>query len=98
MEYNFKQAIEILERTPDVLNTLLNGLSEEWIMNNEGTDSFSPYDVVGHMLHGENADWTERIKRIFNFSVRLCLYSFLVFMISYFKLFIHFFKSLLFII
>ena len=67
MEYNFKQAIEILERTPDVLNALLNGLSDDWIINNEGTDSFSPYDVVGHMLHGENADWTERIKRILEF-------------------------------
>ena len=43
MKYNIQQALEILERTPDVLNVLLNGLSDGWIMNNEGPETFSPY-------------------------------------------------------
>jgi len=64
MRYDFLKAIEILERTPAVLNAQLSGLSDEWIMNNEGPETFSPYDVVGHLVHGEKADWTERIKRI----------------------------------
>ena len=64
MKYNLTQALEILERTPAVLNALLTGLSDDWLMNNEGPETFSPYDVVGHMLHGETTDWTERIKRI----------------------------------
>lgn len=64
MKYNLTQALEILERTPGVLNVLLTGISDDWLMNNEGPETFSPYDVVGHMLHGETTDWTERIKRI----------------------------------
>lgn len=64
MKYNVKQALEILERTPGVLSALLYGLSDDWIMNNEGPETFSPYDVVGHMVHGEITDWTARIKRI----------------------------------
>lgn len=67
MQYNFKEAISILERTPATLNTLLNGLSDNWLMRNEGPETFSPYDVVGHLVHGEKADWTERIKRIQEF-------------------------------
>jgi hypothetical protein len=64
MKYNLAQAVEILERTPGVLSAQLYGLSDDWIMNNEGPETFSPYDVVGHMIHGEKTDWTERIKRI----------------------------------
>ena len=67
MKYNLTQAVEILERTPAVLNTLLSGLSNDWIMNNEGTETFSPYDVVGHLLHGEKTDWTIRTKMILQF-------------------------------
>ncbi|MEP7164966.1 MAG: DinB family protein [Ferruginibacter sp.] len=68
MKYNLKQALEIMERTPGVLSALLYGLSDDWIMNNEGPETFSPYDVVGHMVHGETTDWTERIKRILEHS------------------------------
>ena len=67
MKYNIQQALEILERTPDVLNVLLNGLSDGWIMNNEGPETFSPYDVIGHLIHGEKTDWTARIKRILEY-------------------------------
>lgn len=64
MEYNQAQAMEMLERTPLVLNALLTNLNDEWIMNNEGEDTFSPYDVVGHLIYGEKTDWIPRTKRI----------------------------------
>jgi hypothetical protein len=56
-----------LERTPVVVKTLLSGLSDEWIMNNEGPDTFSPYDVVGHLIHGEKTDWRERVNMILEY-------------------------------
>lgn len=64
MEYNIEQAAGVLRRTPAILRTLLEGLDDNWLMSNEGPDTFSPYDVVGHLLHGEQTDWTVRIKRI----------------------------------
>ena len=64
IQYDLTQAVEILGRTPAVLKALLDGLPGEWLMNNEGPDTFSPYDVVGHLLHGERTDWAQRVKRI----------------------------------
>ncbi len=54
---NLKEAIEILERTPTVLMSLLNGLSDRWIYNNEGGESWNPFDIIGHMIHGDKKDW-----------------------------------------
>ena len=64
MHYSLEKSYEILERTPAVLKTLLENLSDEWVMSNEGPDTFSPYDVIGHLLHGEKTDWTARTKMI----------------------------------
>lgn len=64
MQYDLIQALEILERTPTVLNNLLGGLSEEWITSNEGDNTWSPFDVVGHLIHGEKTDWLLRTKII----------------------------------
>lgn len=61
MEFNLDRSIEILERTPSVLHTWLSGLSDDWILPNEGPDTFSPFDVVGHLIHGEKTDWMVRI-------------------------------------
>ena len=52
--------LEILGRTPAVLRTLLSGLSPQWTTANEGPGTWSPYDVVGHLLHGERTDWMAR--------------------------------------
>lgn len=60
MNFGLDKSYEILERTPSVLRTLLSGLSDDWIMNNEGPDTFSPYDVVGHLIHGDKTDWRDR--------------------------------------
>ena len=69
MQFTHQKSIEILERTPAVLKTLLSGLSEEWIVNNEGPETFSPYDVIGHLIHGEKTDWVTRAKIILEFGL-----------------------------
>ena len=58
------EAIEVLERTPRVLAALLDGLGERWTHTNYGEATFSPFDVVGHLIHGERADWIARARRI----------------------------------
>ena len=45
---------------PPFLRALLSGLSDDWMMNNEGPETFSPYDVVGHLIHAEKTDWRDR--------------------------------------
>ena len=67
MKYSLIKSYEILDRTPAVLQALLAGLSDDWIMTNEGPETFSPYDVVGHLIHGEKTDWTTRMKMILEF-------------------------------
>jgi hypothetical protein len=62
LEFSIHHSIEVLERTPKVLNELLNGLSSEWTSNNEGGETWSPFDIVGHLLHGERTDWIERLE------------------------------------
>lgn len=64
MQYNLNDAVNILERTPMLLRTMLDGLSEEWLNNNEGEGTWSPYDVVGHLVHGEKTDWIGRMSII----------------------------------
>jgi FMN phosphatase YigB (HAD superfamily) len=61
MHYNINDAIGILQRTPAVLRELLKDQSDEWTKNNEGPDTWSPYDVIGHLIHGEHTDWPERM-------------------------------------
>ena len=65
--FNLKEAIEILERTPTVLISLLSDLSDSWIYNNEGGDSWNPFDIVGHLIHGEKKDWIPRAKIILEY-------------------------------
>lgn len=60
MKHDLARSIEILSRTPATLRALLGGLSESWTMANYGPETFSPYDVVGHLIHGEKADWITR--------------------------------------
>lgn len=60
MTFKLDQAIEVLERTPVVLRALLGGLNDAWILTNYGEDTFSPFDVVGHLIHGEETDWMIR--------------------------------------
>jgi hypothetical protein len=64
MRFDLDQSIQILERTPETLTALLSGLSEEWTHEKEGPDAWSPFDVVGHLIHGEKTDWIPRAKFI----------------------------------
>lgn len=64
MQYNLTQAIAILERTPTVLRTYLYDLPTEWTSLNEGPDTWSPFDVIGHLIHGEQEDWLKRANLI----------------------------------
>lgn len=58
------RAVEILERTPAAFRALLGGLPEEWTAPNEGPNTFSPFDNLGHLIHGERADWIPRARLI----------------------------------
>ena len=64
MEFNVEQAVEILGRTPATLNELLMQLTDAWTLKNEGPDTWSPFDVVGHLIHGEQTDWIPRARII----------------------------------
>jgi hypothetical protein len=64
MKYNVNEAINILSRTPSVLDTLLRSLPDEWLRTNEGGETWSPFDVLGHLLHGEQTDWIARLEII----------------------------------
>ncbi|MCY7861631.1 DinB family protein [Bacillus haynesii] len=64
MNFQLKEAIEILERTPQTLSQLLTGLSNPWISCDEGEDTWNAFDVVGHLIEGEKNNWLPRIKMI----------------------------------
>lgn len=64
MQFDLKKSIEILERTPSVVEACLSGLSEDWVRNNEGENTWSPYDVMGHLIIGEKTDWMTRARII----------------------------------
>ncbi|UCF18945.1 MAG: DinB family protein [Gemmatimonadota bacterium] len=64
MDFRLDHTIEILERTPGTLRSLLSDLSKPWVTCNEGTDTWTAFDVVGHLIHGEEADWIGRLQSI----------------------------------
>lgn len=64
MIFTIDKSYQVLGNTPAVLKSLLSHLHDDWVMNNEGPETFSPYDVVGHLIHGEKTDWTIRTRRI----------------------------------
>lgn len=64
MAFPLAKSIALLERTPTILNAWLAGLPPIWIHANEGPNTWSPFDIVGHLIHGEETDWIPRIKKI----------------------------------
>lgn len=64
MDYQYDQAVAILRRTPDTLRALLAGLPDAWTRATEGAETWSAYDVVGHLLHGETTNWIPRVRTI----------------------------------
>jgi hypothetical protein len=64
MDVRLDDALVALGRTPSVLQALLGNLPESWVHASEGGDSWSPYTIVGHLIHGENTDWVPRARLI----------------------------------
>jgi uncharacterized damage-inducible protein DinB len=64
MEYSLETAREILSRTPAVLDTWLRDLPDAVVRGDEGPETWSPFDIVGHLIHGERADWIPRTRHI----------------------------------
>jgi hypothetical protein len=60
MRFELASSLDILRRTPATLRALLEGASDAWTRSNEGPDTFSPFDVVGHLIDGEETDWMPR--------------------------------------
>ncbi len=64
MDFALEHGKEVLRRTPDTLRAMLSELSEDWISGDEGPDTWSPYQVVGHLTHIEECDWIDRTRVI----------------------------------
>ena len=64
MEYSVSKSVEVLERTPATLIQMLDGLPDDWVFNNEGEGTWSAYDVIGHLIHGDITDWLPRAQLI----------------------------------
>jgi hypothetical protein len=62
--FSLDRTIALLETTPATLRALLAGLPDFWTRADEGAATFSPYDVVGHLIHGERTDWMVRARVI----------------------------------
>jgi hypothetical protein len=64
MRFELASSLDILRRTPATLRALLEGAGDGWTRSNEGPDTFSPFDVVGHLIDGEETDWMPRARLI----------------------------------
>src|SRR3954470_22912228 len=62
MEFSLADALPLLRSTPDLLKGWLLELPDVWIRANEGAETWSPYDIVGHLIHGERTDWMPRVE------------------------------------
>lgn len=68
--FRLDDAIAVLERTPRSLRAMLSDLPEQWIHATEGDGTWSPFDVVGHLVHGEHTDWIPRARHIMSGDTR----------------------------
>lgn len=69
-EHNLQQTMSLLTRTPAALNALLRDLPEAWTLRNEGENTWSAFDVLGHLIHGERTDWMSRARTVLQFGER----------------------------
>jgi uncharacterized damage-inducible protein DinB len=67
MEHNLQHTIALLTHTPAALNTLLRDLPEDWTSRNEGENTWTVFDVIGHLVHGERTDWMARARTVLRF-------------------------------
>ena len=64
MEFHLERSIDLLRRTPASLSMLLDGIDDAWARAREGPETFSPFDVIGHLVDGEETDWIPRARII----------------------------------
>jgi uncharacterized damage-inducible protein DinB len=64
MKFNLSKSMEVLRSTPNVLGKQLGGLSKEWVNKNEGKGTWTPAEIVCHLIHCEEEDWITRTKII----------------------------------
>ena len=64
MEFELDEAVEVLGRTPEAMSALLRGKSDAWLHCRKSPDSFSPLDVIGHLIHADLTDWIPRARQI----------------------------------
>ncbi len=64
MNFSLKKSIELLERSPATYETLLSNLNYDWNKINEGENTWSAYNIIGHLIHGEKTDWIPRAEII----------------------------------
>ena len=64
MKFQIEKTVEILSQTPLTVKSLLGNLSDDWIKNAENAENWSPFDIVGHLIHGEETDWIPRAEVI----------------------------------
>jgi len=67
MQFEMNAALEVLKGTPGVLDALLRGKSSAWLNSRKTPESFSPLDVLGHLIHGEITDWIPRVRIILEY-------------------------------
>jgi hypothetical protein len=63
-KFNLNESVALLARTPATLNALLRGLPDIWAHNNEGKDTWSAFDIVGHLIVADRTDWMPRVRTI----------------------------------
>ena len=64
MQFDLETTMDVLRRTPGTLRVLLDGIADSWARGTEGPETFSPFDVVGHLIDGEETDWIPRARII----------------------------------
>jgi hypothetical protein len=67
MAHDFEQTTSLLTRTPAALDAILRDLPETWTLRNEGENTWSAFDIVGHLIHAERTDWMPRIRMVLEF-------------------------------
>jgi len=67
VKHDVRNTIALLTRTPASLSALLRDLPDAWTLANEGGNTWSPFEIVGHLIHGERADWIPRARMILEF-------------------------------
>ena len=64
MNFELNKSIELLKRAPVTYKNMFYGLNEDWVYANEGESTWSAYDIIGHLIHGEKTDWIPRSRII----------------------------------